>query len=133
MTDETAAMRAWLDAHGLAEAELLHHLANHGPDGSELLTDAERRLLSALLETRRTLVPGYRPPPTDRPTTQDRPDPAAPLGLFDPDATRPPQRAAVEPAGRHTRPPVRPAARRHALPPPAQRPRQRDRVEERER
>jgi hypothetical protein len=133
MTDETAAMRAWLDAHGLAEAELLHHLANHGPDGSDRLTDAERQLLSALLETRRTVVPGYRPPPTDRPTTQDRPGSAAPPGLFDPGPTRPPQRVAVEPASRLARPPVRPAARRHAPLPPARRPGQRDREEERER
>jgi hypothetical protein len=58
MTDATAAMRAWLDTHGLTDAELLHHLANHGPDGSELLTDSERRLLSALLEVRRMVVPG---------------------------------------------------------------------------
>jgi hypothetical protein len=133
MTDEVAALRVWLDTHGLAEAELLHHMANHGPDGSELLTDSERRLLSALLETRRSVVPGYRSASTDRPTTQDRPGSAAPPGLFDPGPTRPPQRIAVEPAGRHARPPGRPAARHQAPPPPAQRPGQRDRQEERER
>jgi WhiB family transcriptional regulator, redox-sensing transcriptional regulator len=62
MIDEAAAMRAWLDTHGLAEAELLHHLPNQTPDGREL-TASERRLLSALLEARRMVVPGYRPAP----------------------------------------------------------------------
>jgi hypothetical protein len=130
MIDESAAMRAWLDAHGLAEAELLHHLANQGPDGSEP-TDSERQLLSALLEIRRTVVPGYRPAPADRPTTRDRPGSAAPPGLFDPGPTRPPERAAVEPTDRHAKRPVRPLAR-HRTSPPDRRPAHRDR-EERER
>jgi hypothetical protein len=131
MTDETAAMRAWLDAHGLAHAELLHHLANQDPDGDEL-TNSERRLLSALLETRRMVVPGYRPAPADQPTTQDRPGPAEPLALFDPGLTRRPEWAAVEPADRHAQRPARPAARDRAAGPPARRPAHRDR-EERER
>jgi len=131
MTDETAAMRDWLDAHGLAETELLHHLVNRDPDGNEL-TDPERQLLSALLETRRTVVPGYRPDPADRPTTQDRAEPAAPVALFDPGPTRPPRRAVVEPADRHAQRPVRPTARHHGSPPPDRRPAHRDR-EERER
>jgi hypothetical protein len=116
MTDEPAAMRAWLDAHGLADAELLHHLVNQGPDGSEL-TDSERQLLSALLEVRRMVVPGYRPAPADQPTTQDQPGPAELLELFDPGTTRPPQRAVVEPADRHAQRPVRPTARHHGAPP----------------
>jgi hypothetical protein len=132
MTDETAAMRAWLDAHGLADAELLHHLANQDPDGNEL-TNSERRLLSALLEVHRMVAPGYRPAPADQPTTQDRPGPAELLDLFDPGPTRPPQRAAVEPADRHARSPVGPAARHHGPPPPVRRPAHRDREEERER
>ena len=133
MTDATVAMRAWLDAHGLAEAEVLHHLVNQDLDGREL-TDSERRLLSALLEVRRMVVPGYRPPPADRPTTRDRPGPAEPLGLFDPGPTRWPERAAaVEPADRHARSPVQPAARHHAPPPLVRRPAQRHRDEERER
>lgn len=132
MTDEPAAMRAWLDAHGLADAELLHRLPNQDPDGREL-TLSERRLLSALLEARRAIVPGYRPAPADRPTTQDRPGPAPPLGLFDPGPTRPPERAVVEPADRHAQRPVRPMARHHGAPPLARRPAHRDREEERER
>jgi hypothetical protein len=88
MIGDLAAMRAWLDAHGLADAELLHQLPNQGPDGREL-TDSERQLLSALLEARRLVVPGYRPAPADRPTTQDRPGPAELLDLFDPGPTRP--------------------------------------------
>jgi hypothetical protein len=126
MTDETAAMRAWLDAHGLADAELLHHLANQGPDGREL-TDSERQLLSALLEARRTVVPGDRSAPADRPPTQDRPGPAELRGLFDPGPTRPPQRAVVEPADRHAQRPVRPLARQRAAVPPARRPAHRER------
>jgi hypothetical protein len=132
MTDEAAAMRAWLEQHDLAEAELLHHLPNHGPDGSDRLTDAERQLLSTLLETRRTVIPGYRPAPCDRPTTPDRAGPAELVGLFDPGSTRPPERAAVEPTSRHARPPVRSAARYRAAVPPGRRPAHRDR-EERER
>jgi hypothetical protein len=132
MIDESAAMRAWLDAHDLADAELLHHLANHGPEGSDRLTGSERRLLSALLETRRTVVPGYRPAPADQPTTQDRPGPAAPLGLFNPGPTRPSEWAGVEPADRRAQRPVRQVARHRAAPSPARRPAHRDR-EERER
>jgi hypothetical protein len=128
MTDAAAAMRAWLDAHGLAEAEVLHHLANQDPDGHEL-TDAERRLLSALLEARRMVVPGYRPAPADRPTTQERPGWAAPLALFEPGPTRAPEWTVVEPANRHTQRPVRPTARHHGSPLPARRPADRDREE----
>jgi hypothetical protein len=128
VTYEPAAMRAWLDAHGLADAELLHQLPNQDPDGREL-TDSERQLLSALLEARRMVVPGYWPPPADRPTTQDRPGPAEPLDLFDPGPTRPPQRAAVEPADRRAQRPVRPTARRHGSSPPACRRADRDRKE----
>jgi hypothetical protein len=132
MIDTTAAMRAWLDMHGLADAELLHHLANQDPDGREL-TVSERRLLSALLEARRAVVPGYRPAPADQPTTQDRPSPAGPPGLFDPGPTRPPQRAVVEPADRRAQRPVRPLVRQRAALPPDRRPTHRDREEERER
>jgi hypothetical protein len=132
MIDEAAAMRAWLDTHGLADAELLHHLPNQDPGGREL-TASERRLLSALLEFRRMVVPGDRPAPADRPTTQDRPGAAEPRGLFNPGPTRPPQPAMVEPAAdRHAQRPVRPAARHRAAVPPARRPTPRDR-EERER
>jgi hypothetical protein len=131
MTDEPAAMRAWLDAHGLADAELLHHLPNQDPDGREL-TDSERQLLSALLEARRVVVPGYRSAPADWPSTQDRSGLAAPLGLFDPGPTRPPERAVVEPAERQARPPVRPEPR-HASPLSARQLAHRDREEERER
>jgi hypothetical protein len=130
MTDATAAMRAWLDAHGLAEAEFLHHIANQDLAGNEL-TNSERQLLSALLEARRTVVLGYRPAPADRPTTQDRPSPAQPLGLFDPGPTPPPERAAVEPTDRHARSPVRPAGRDRAAVPPVRRPAHRDWEEER--
>ena len=133
MIDEAAAMRAWLDAHGLAEAELLHHMANHGPDGADRLTDAERRLLSALLEARRSVVPGYRPALADRPSSQDRPFSPAPLGLFDPGPTRPPESAAVEPPDHRAKRPVRQVARHRAPPSPARRPAHRDRDEERER
>jgi hypothetical protein len=132
VTDELAAMRAWLDAHGLADAELLHHLVNQGPDGREL-TDSERQLLSALLEARRMVVPGYRPASVDQPTTQDRPGAAELLGLFDPGPTRHQQRAVVEPAGRRAQRPVRPPTRHHTPPLPARRPGHRDREEERER
>jgi hypothetical protein len=132
MTDATAAMRAWLDAHGLADAEVLHHLPNQDPDGKEL-TSSERRLLSALLEVRRMVVPGYRPAPADQLPTRDRPDPADPLALFDPGTVRPPERAVVEPADRQGRPPVRPAAPHRAAVPPARRPARRDREQERER
>jgi len=131
MTNETAAMRAWLDAHGLADAELLHQLPNQDPDGREL-TDSERQLLSALLEARRMVVPGYRSAPADRPSTQDRSGVAAPLDLFDPGPTRPPERAVVEPAERQARPPVRPEPC-HASPLPARQLAHRDREEERER
>jgi hypothetical protein len=131
MTDEPAAMRAWLDAHGLADAELLHQLPNQDPDGREL-TDSERQLLSALLEARRVVVPGYRPAPADRSTIEGRPGSAEPPGLFDPGPTRPPDRAVVEPAERHARPPVRPERGRHSPPLSARRPAHRDR-EERER
>ena len=131
MTDATAAVWAWLEAHGLADAELLHQLSNQDPDGREL-TDSERRLLSALLEVRRMVVPGDRPAPADQSTTQDRPDPADPLALFDPGPARPSERAAIEPADRHARSPVRPIARHGAAVPPARRPAHRDR-EERER
>ena len=131
MIDEAAAMRAWLDMHGLADAELLHHLVNQDPDGREL-TVSERRLLSALLEARRMVVPGYRPAPADRPTTQDRPGAAELLGLFDPGPTRPPERAVVEPADRRPPRPVRPTAPHRAPPSPARRPAHRER-EERER
>jgi hypothetical protein len=133
MIDEAAAMRAWLDAHDLAEAELLHHLANHGPDGADRMTESERRLLSALLEARRTVVPGYRSDSADRPPTQDRPGSDAPLGLFDPGPTRPPEWAAVEPADLRGKRPVPPVARHRAAPPLARRPADRDRDEERER
>jgi hypothetical protein len=132
MTNKTAAMRAWLDAHGLADAELLHQLPNQGPDGREL-TDSERQLLSALLEARRVVVPGHRSAPADWPSTQDRSGVAPPLGLFDPGPTRPPERAVVEPADRQGRPPVRPAAPHRAAVPPARRPARRDREQERER
>ena len=126
MTNEPAAMRAWLDAHDLADAELLHHLPNQDPDGTEL-TDSERQLLSALLEARRMVVPGYRSAPADRPSTQDRSGVAAPLDLFDPGPTRPPERAVVEPADRQARPPVRPAAPHRAAVRSARRPAHRDR------
>jgi hypothetical protein len=131
MTDETAALRAWLDAHGLTDADLLHHLANRDPDGNEL-TNSERRVLSALLEVRRMVVPGYRPAPADQPTTRDRTDSAGPLALFDPGPARESERPAVKPGDRHARSPVRPIARHRAAVPPARRPAHRDR-EERER
>jgi hypothetical protein len=132
MTDQTAAMRAWLDAHGLADAEVLHHLANQDLDGNEL-TNAERQLLSALLEARRMVIPGYRPAPADQLTIQDRPGPAEPLGLFDPGPARRPERAAVEPPDRLARLSVRRADRDRTVVPPAQRPAHRHWEEERER
>jgi hypothetical protein len=125
MIDETAAMRAWLDAHGLADAELLHHLVNQGPDGREP-TNSERRLLSALLEVRRMVVPGYRPAPADRPTTQDRLGAAEPRGLFNPGSISPLERAMVEPADRHAQRPVRSAARHRIPPASVRRPAHRD-------
>jgi len=131
VTYEPAAMRAWLDANGLADAELLHHLANQDPDGNEL-TNSERQLLSALLEARRLVIPGYRSAPADWPSTQDRSGLAAPLGLFDPGPTRPPERLVVEPAERQARPPLRPERGRHSPSLSARRPAHRDR-EERER
>jgi hypothetical protein len=133
MIGDLAAMRAWLDAHGLGDAELLHSLPNHGLDGADRLTDLEQLVLSGLLEARRAIVPGYRPAPADWPTTQDRPGPAELLDLFDPGPTRPPQGAVVEPADRRAQRPVRPTARHHGAPPPARRPAHRDREEERER
>ena len=132
MTDATAAIRAWLDAHGLADAELLHQLPNQDPDGSEL-TDSERQLLSALLEARRVVVPGHRSAPADRSTIEGRPGSAEPPGLFDPGPTRPPERAVVEPADRHARPPLRLEHGRHSPPLSVRRPAHRDREEERER
>ena len=134
MIDEAAAMRAWLDAHDLAEAELLHHLANYGPDGADRLTGPERQLLSALLEDRRAVIPGYRRERTSRPTPQDRADAGELMGLFDPSPAGPPQRAAVEPASHRTRPADRPTARHHN-PRPSAIPRreQRERDEEQER
>jgi hypothetical protein len=116
MNADPTAMRAWLGAHGLVEAELLHVLPNHGPDGADLLTDPERLLLSELLEVRRAIIPGDRPTPTDRSAAaQERPCSAKPVGLFDPDASPPPERTGVQPAGRHALPPDRPAARQHPL------------------
>jgi hypothetical protein len=35
MIDESAAMRAWLDAHDLGDSELLHRLPNQGPEGAD--------------------------------------------------------------------------------------------------
>jgi hypothetical protein len=94
---DPATMRAWLDAHSLADAELLHLLPNHGPDGADLLTDPEVRLLSELLEVRRTVVPGYRPMPGGRPTVvEQRPCSPKPVGLFDPDPGRQSAPAGVE-------------------------------------
>jgi hypothetical protein len=129
MNDDPATLRAWLDAHGLGDAELLHVLPNFGPDGADRLTDQERRLLSGLLEARRAVVPGDGPSPLDRPSgTEDRRDAAQPVGLFDagPD---PRQRAAAEPAtGQEPR-----AGRHHLSPPTGRRSRQRERAEERQR
>jgi hypothetical protein len=126
MTNEPAAMRAWLDTHGLADAELLHHLANQDPDGNEL-TNSERQLLSVLLEARRVVVPGYRSAPADRSTIECRPGSAEPPGLFDPGPTRPPERAVVQPADRQARPPLQPERGRHSPPLAARRPAHRDR------
>jgi hypothetical protein len=134
MIGDPAAMRAWLEAHGLVEAELLHVLPNHGPDGADLLTDPERLLLSELLEVRRAVIPGHRPTPPDRSTAgQERPCSAEPAGLFDPDAGGPSEWAGVQPASRHARPPDRPAARQHPQPPAARPRRQREQEEERQR
>jgi hypothetical protein len=133
MIGDPAAMRAWLHAHGLVEAELLHVLPNHGPDGADLLTDPERLLLSELLEVRRAVIPGDQPTRPDRSTGQERPCSAEPAGLFDPDTSRPPEQAGVQPASRHARPPDRPATRQHLQPPAARPRRQREQEEERQR
>jgi hypothetical protein len=103
MIDDAAAMCAWLAAHDLAEAELLHSLPNYGPEGADQMTGLERLELSAL-ETRRVVLPGYQPTRTRQPTMQDRANQAELIGLFDPDCTPPPQRATVEPAGHRPRP-----------------------------
>jgi hypothetical protein len=127
MNHDPVAMRAWLDAHGLLDAELLHSLPNHGPEGADRLTDPERLLLSGLLEGRRAVVPGYRPTPPDRSTTtQDRPEMAEPAGLFDPGPDGQRERPAVEPSARGARPAGR-------LSPASGRLGQRERAEERER
>ena len=67
MIDASAAMRAWLDAHDLGDGELLHQLPNQGPEGADRMTDPERLVLSALLEGRRAVVPGYQATPTNPP------------------------------------------------------------------
>jgi WhiB family redox-sensing transcriptional regulator len=85
MTDEPAAMRAWLDTHGLADAELLHHLPNQDPEGREL-TDSERQLLSALLEARRVVVPR---PPVRSSRLATHPGPTRPGSLAGPVRPRP--------------------------------------------
>jgi hypothetical protein len=130
MNDDSATLRVWLDAHGLGDAELLHVLPNHGPDGADRLTDPERRLLSGLLEARRAVVPGDQPSPLDRPSgTEDRRDAAQPVGLFDAGPGGARERAAVEPAtGQEPR-----TGRHHLSPPTGRRSRQRERAEERER
>ena len=121
MNDDLATLRAWLDAHGLGDAELLHVLPNHGPEGADRLTNPERWLLSGLLEARRAVVPGGRSSPLDRPSAvQDRRDAAQPAGLFDAGPGGARQRAAVEPATRQE-------------PPAGRRSRQHQRAEERER
>jgi hypothetical protein len=132
MIDESAAMRAWLDAHDLGDSELLHQLPNQGPEGADRMTDPERLVLSALLEGRRAVVPGYQATPTNRPGPQDRAHPAELVGLFDPSPPRSP-RAAVEPAGHRPRPTGRPAAPHHRQPPAGLRRQQRERDEEQER
>jgi hypothetical protein len=104
--DEAAAMRAWLDAHGLGDGELLHSLSNHGPGGADLLTDPERLTLSRLLKTRRTIIPGYRALPADHSVAQERPGAAESVGLFDQAPDQPPERSKTEPA--------HPTARRQA-------------------
>jgi hypothetical protein len=129
MNDDSVVMRAWLDAHGLADSELLHVLPNHGLDGADRLTDLERRLLSGLLEARRAVVPGYRPGLVDRPAaSQDRRDAAQPASLLGAGPAGQRERAAVEPAAR----PLPPAGHQHPGP-PSRRGGQRERVEERER
>jgi hypothetical protein len=134
MIGDPAAMRAWLDAHGLVEAELLHVLPNHGPDGADLLTDPERLLLSELLEVRRAVIPGDQPTPADRSTTrQERPCSAEPAGLFDPAPGRSAEPAGVQPASRRAGPADRPAARQHPQSPAARQRRQREQEEERRR
>jgi hypothetical protein len=129
MNDDPVAMRAWLDAHGLPDAELLHVLPNRGLDGADRLTEAERRLLSGLLEARRAVVPGYRPSPLDRPyATQDRPNAAQPSDLFNSGPAGQREWAAVPPAARRE-----PPAGRHDPAPPSRRAGQPERAEERER
>jgi hypothetical protein len=132
MIDESAAMRAWLDAHDLGDSELLHQLPNQGPEGADPMTDPERLVLSALLEGRRAVVPGYQATPTNRPAPQDRADPVELVGLFDPSPSRSP-RAAVEPASHRPRPTERPAVPHQRQPPAGLRRQQRERDEERER
>jgi hypothetical protein len=105
MIGDLAAMRAWLGAHGLGDAELLHSLPNHGLDGADRLTDLERLVLSGLLEARRVVVPGYRTTPAHRTAaTQDRPEVAEAAGVFDPGRGGHRQRAVVEPATTSRRP-----------------------------
>jgi hypothetical protein len=129
MNHDAEVMRAWLDAHGLADSELLHVLSNHGLDGADRLTDLERRLLSALLEARRAVVPGYRPSPLDRlSAAQDRRDAAQPADLFNVGLDGQPQRATVAPAARR-----QPPAGRHHPARPSRRAGQRERAEESER
>jgi hypothetical protein len=129
MNDDPEVMRAWLGAHGLSDAELLYVLPNQGLDGADRLTEAERRLLSGLLEARRAVVPGYRPSPLDRPSAApDRPDAAQPTGLFNVGPAGQREWAAVRPAVR-----PQPPAGRHDPAPPSRRAGQRERAEERER
>jgi hypothetical protein len=129
MNHDAEGMRAWLDAHGLADSELLHVLPNQGLDGADRLTEAEQRLLSGLLEARRAVVPGYRPSPLDRPSAApDQPDAAQPTGLFNTGPAGQPQRAAVEPAAR-----PQPPAGRHDPALPSRPTGQPERAEERER
>jgi hypothetical protein len=104
--DEAAAMRAWLDAHGLGDSDLLHSLPNHGPGGADRLTEPERLTLSRLLETRRTIVPGYRAELSDHSVAQERPGAAESVGLFDQVPDKPPEQSKTEPA--------HPTARRQA-------------------
>ncbi|HEU4399200.1 MAG TPA: hypothetical protein VFU54_15355 [Actinomycetota bacterium] len=130
MIGDLAAMRAWLDAHGLGDAELLHSLPNHGLDGADRLTDLERLVLSGLLEARRVVVPGYQPTPADRTAaTQDRPEVAKAASLFDTGRDGQRERAAVRSAGQGPRPPGRPDSPATT----SRRPGKRDRDEERER
>jgi hypothetical protein len=117
MNDDPEVIRAWLSAHGLPDAELLHVLPNQGLDGADRLTEAERRLLSGLLEVRRAVVPGYRSSPLDRPSAaQDRPDAAQPTGLFNTGSTGQRQWATVQPGAR-----PQPPAGRHDPAPPSRR------------